>query len=145
MSVIISSVGVTTLPAMATKLDNVLAFWEWFDEARADLSIRQVEERARCPRGRIGNAYSAKKEPSLLVCQSIADGLWIDFENVLCRAGYLRSRRPSRDPYFEVLEALWDRVPDWKKKDMVTQLRAVVEEYEREAINRGAQEEGGSL
>jgi hypothetical protein len=129
---------------MATRLDNVLAFWEWFDEARGDLSIRQVEERARCPRGRIGNAYSAKKEPSLLVCQSIADGLWVDLENVLYRAGYLKSRRPSRDPYFEVLEALWDRVPDWKKKDLVTQLRAVVEEYEGGAIKKGAQKEEGS-
>ena len=117
---------------MATKLDHILAFWEWFDEVRADLSIRQVEERAGCPRGRIGNAYSAKKEPSLLVCQSIADGLWVSLEDVLFRAGYLKSRRSGRDPYFEVLKALWDKVPEWKKKDIVTQLRAVVEESKRE-------------
>ena len=141
MRVTTSFISDTTLHTMATKLDNTLAFWEWFDEARGNSSIRQVEERAGCPRGRIGNAYSAKKEPSLLVCQSIADGLWLDLETVLYRAGYLKSRPLSRDPYFEVLEAVWDRVPDWKKKDIVTQVRAVLEENEREAIKKGTQEE----
>ncbi len=128
---------------MNTRLDHVLAFWEWFDEAREDLSIRQIEERAGCPRGRIGNAYSAKKEPSLLICQSIADGLWLDLENVLYRAGYLKSHYPSRDPYFEAMEALWDKVPDWKKADIVTQLRAIVEEHERGAVRRESRQEKG--
>jgi hypothetical protein len=47
----------------------------------------------------------------------------------------------SRDPYFEVLKAVWNRLPDWKKKDIVTQVRAVLEEYERETIKKGTQEE----
>jgi transcriptional regulator with XRE-family HTH domain len=39
---------------------------------------------------------------------------------------------PSRDPYLEVLEQLWDKAPNWKKKDIAAQIRATVEEYQRE-------------
>jgi transcriptional regulator with XRE-family HTH domain len=38
----------------------------------------------------------------------------------------------DRDPYLEVLEQLWDKAPDWKKKDIAAQIRATVEEYQRE-------------
>jgi transcriptional regulator with XRE-family HTH domain len=38
----------------------------------------------------------------------------------------------GRDPYLEVLEQLWDKAPDWKKKDIAAQIRATVEEYQRE-------------
>jgi hypothetical protein len=53
-------------------------------------------------------------------------------------AGFLPSR-PGRDPYFEVLETLWDQAPDWKKRDIVIQLRAVLEEQERAEARRGAE------
>ena len=70
-------------------LKSVIDFWEWFDRARGDLTIRQVEERASCPRGRIGNAYSAKREPTALVCDSIAAGLYLNKREVFRRAGFL--------------------------------------------------------
>jgi hypothetical protein len=75
--------------------ESVTRFWEWFDEARGDLSIRQVEERAKCPRGRIGNPYSAKREPTSLVCTSIAEGLNLDKKEVFKQAGLLD---PEPDP-----------------------------------------------
>jgi plasmid maintenance system antidote protein VapI len=50
----------------------------------------------------------------------------------------------ARDPYLEVLEQLWDKAPDWKKKDIAAQIRLAVEEYQREqdkwTVSRG--EEG---
>ena len=45
---------------------------------------------------------------------------------------------PPRDPYFEILESLWEKAPDWKKQDIVLQLRAVLEEQERERAVREA-------
>jgi len=39
--------------------------------------------------------------------------------------------RAVPDPYLEVLEQLWDKAPDWKKKDMAAQIRAAVEEHQR--------------
>jgi transcriptional regulator with XRE-family HTH domain len=36
------------------------------------------------------------------------------------------------DPYMEVLEQLWDKAPDWKKKDIAAQIRTTVEEYQAE-------------
>jgi len=39
---------------------------------------------------------------------------------------------PGRDRYLEVLEQLWDKAPDWKKKDIAAQIRATVEEVQRE-------------
>jgi transcriptional regulator with XRE-family HTH domain len=43
-----------------------------------------------------------------------------------------RSLDRDRDPYLEVLEQLWDKTPDWKKKDIAAQIRIAVEEYQRE-------------
>jgi transcriptional regulator with XRE-family HTH domain len=48
-----------------------------------------------------------------------------------------------RDPYFEVLETLWGRAPDWKKKDILTQLRALLEEQQREQAQRAARRKEG--
>ncbi len=41
-------------------------------------------------------------------------------------------RPRARDPYLEILEQLWDKAPDWKKKDIAAQIRLAVEEYQRE-------------
>jgi transcriptional regulator with XRE-family HTH domain len=48
----------------------------------------------------------------------------------------------ARDPYLEVLEQLWDKAPDWKKKDIAAQIRVAVEEYQREQ-GEGATGRGG--
>lgn len=47
-----------------------------------------------------------------------------------------------RDPFFEVLEGLWERAPDWKKRDLVTQLRTAVEEYREELEEREGRRTG---
>jgi hypothetical protein len=41
------------------------------------------------------------------------------------------------------LEQLWDKAPDWKKKDIAAQIRAAVEEYQREQEEAQAGEGGG--
>ena len=45
----------------------------------------------------------------------------------------------ARDPYLEVLEQLWDKAPDWKKKDIAAQIRIAVEEYQREQARVASQ------
>ena len=47
------------------------------------------------------------------------------------------------DPYLEVLEQLWDKAPDWKKKDIAAQIRTTVEEYQAEQEGRVADRAGG--
>lgn len=69
-------------------MSQVEDFWGWFDKKRADLTIRQVEMRAGCPRGRIGNAYQ-KRIPTASVCSSIADGLGLSTEEILQQAGHI--------------------------------------------------------
>ncbi len=44
------------------------------------------------------------------------------------------------EPYVEILGDLWDKAPDWKKKDIVDQLRLAVEEYERETARKKTQQ-----
>jgi hypothetical protein len=68
-------------------LQRAERFWNWFDEARGDLTVRQVEKRGQVPRGRIGNARSGKREPTPLVCEAIAAGLGIEKNYVLQVAG----------------------------------------------------------
>jgi transcriptional regulator with XRE-family HTH domain len=48
-----------------------------------------------------------------------------------------------RDPYFEILESLWDKTPDWKKEDIVRSLRAILEEQQREQAAREARRKAG--
>ena len=69
--------------------NDVGRFWEWFERARGELSVRQIERQAGCPRGRIGNVYSTKAKPSEMVCQSIARALHEPPEKVLRLAGLL--------------------------------------------------------
>jgi len=64
-------------------------FWDWFNKARGDLSVRQIEERAGCPRSRIGSSYSTKRKPTELACLSIAKGLGIPLDQVLLKAGLI--------------------------------------------------------
>lgn len=70
-------------------LNDPKDFWAWFDEARGQLSIRQVEQNAECPRGRIVNAHALVKQPSIQVCKTIAKGLNVDEEEVFRQAGIL--------------------------------------------------------
>jgi transcriptional regulator with XRE-family HTH domain len=42
------------------------------------------------------------------------------------------------DPYLEILEQLWDKAPDWKKKDIAAQIRTTVEEYQNEQVRQVA-------
>lgn len=104
-------------------------FWEWFDKKRGDLTIRQVEERAEVPRGRIGNAYGPKRKPTPLICQAIAKGLNISLEEVLREASILVEETdqdssfyhlslPSQDPssgsagfLFNALKASMETMP----------------------------------
>jgi transcriptional regulator with XRE-family HTH domain len=53
----------------------------------------------------------------------------------------LAASGPARapDPYLEVLEELWDKAPDWKKKDIAAQIRLAVEEYQRAQRAQGGQ------
>jgi transcriptional regulator with XRE-family HTH domain len=45
------------------------------------------------------------------------------------------------DPYVAILGDLWDKVPDWKKKDILDQLRLAVEEHERRTARKKNQQE----
>ena len=55
------------------------------------------------------------------------------------------TRPPGRvkpDPHLAVLEQLWDKTPDWKKKDIAAQIRASVDEYQREQEEQVAGQAG---
>jgi transcriptional regulator with XRE-family HTH domain len=54
-----------------------------------------------------------------------------------------RLSNPPRDPHFEILESLWEKAPDWKKEDIVLQLRAVLEQQERDRAAREARRAEG--
>lgn len=126
-------------------LDDVMAFWEWFDETRDDLSVRQVEERADAPRGRIGNVYSAKSSTSELVCESIAAGLGISKAEVLRRAGRLPGHA-TKDEQVEELLHYYDQLPPDLQAHFRTMVKALAEsttggqEAEEDARDRALDE-----
>ena len=83
-----------------------------------------------------------ERQPDETSVAKLAEFFLVSRAEIYRRLG--RLSEPPRDPYFEILESLWDRAPDWKKKDIVTQLRAVLEEQRREQAAREAQREEGS-
>jgi hypothetical protein len=107
-------------------LENVIEFWIWFDGARGDLTIRQVEERAGCPRGRIGNAYSAKREPTALVCDSIAAGLGQNKRVVFRQAGFLPPT-PTIDEQKEEILYYFDQMTPDNQETLLVLARALAE------------------
>ena len=79
----------------------------------------------------LDNVYK-QRMVGALVLVALAQALGQSPESLLRIAGILPPKTETRDPHFEVLETLWDMAPDWKKRDIVMQLRAALEEQERE-------------
>lgn len=88
-------------------------FWQWFDKQRNGIPVREIERRGGAPHGRISNAYHRKKEPSALVCETIAKGLGLDPVEVMRRAGVIQlSPDLDNQPGLEaMLREIWQA---WK-------------------------------
>ena len=112
---------------------NVETFWDWFDELRDAIPIRELERRADAPRGRISNVYR-NKLPSALVCQTIAKSLNIDADEVFRNAGLLPLLSASENEE-EFYQQLWDIV-----KQMSVEERRELFEYARYRLQREQEE-----
>lgn len=99
-------------------------FWQWFDEKRNGIPIREVERRGDAPHGRISNAYHRKKEPSAMVCETIAKGLGIDQIEVFTRAGLLPSEsKPAQEE--AKLIAAFRQLPPQKQQFLLESVRGL--------------------
>jgi transcriptional regulator with XRE-family HTH domain len=74
------------------------------------------------------------------VLAKLAKALDTTPNDILERTG-LKRPSPGSDPYFEALEAIWEMIPDWKKRDMVMQLRAYVEDHEQHVAEKENRQE----
>lgn len=75
----------------------------------------------------VSRVVNGQLQPTWDFCAGVAHAFKLTEIEVFRRAGKMR-RRPQRDPYFEVLEDIWEMTPDWKKRDMVVSLRAFLED-----------------
>ena len=124
---------------MGTKLGE----WVFRARERKRLSQRQLAELARVSQSTIQSIEANDHVPKAPVLVALAQALGQSPESVLRIAGILPPKAEARDPHFEVLETLWDMAPDWKKRDIVMQLRAALEEQERERAQlEGRRREG---
>ena len=113
---------------MTTKLG------EWVRKTRENkrLSQRDLAKLAGVSQSSIQSIEARDHVPKAIVLVALAKALGESPEKVLRLADVLPRSSGNRDPYFETLEILWELTPDWKKRDIVIQLRAAVEEQERE-------------
>lgn len=112
---------------------SVERFWQRFDNARGDLAIRQVEKRAGAPRGRIGNAYSNRREPTILIIESITAGLYLNTVEVLSWAGVVSSSPDDDGKQREdELTRLFRQMTSHEQDLMLVQFRAVVADRKRQ-------------
>jgi len=113
-------------------LTEMSEFVDWLNDEleKRGWSYNELGRRADLSSGGVSIVMTERQKPGYQFCIKVALALKDSPERVLRLAGLLPTR-PDPDPYFEVLENLWDRAPDWKKRDIVVQLRAVLEEQER--------------
>jgi len=90
----------------------------------------------------IGRWLRDEREPDSVSVTKLGDFFLVSRTEIYRLLGRLPD--PPRDSYFEVLESLWDRAPDWKKKDIVRSLRAILEEQQREQAARAARRAEGA-
>jgi transcriptional regulator with XRE-family HTH domain len=85
----------------------------------------------------IGRWLRGEREPDDASIAKLADYFLVSRSEIYRLLGRLSDL--PRDPYFEVLASMWDMAPDWKKKDIVRSLRAILEEQQRERAVQEAQ------
>ena len=125
---------------MSTKLG------EWLRQTRESkhLSQRDLAKLAGISQSSIQSIEARHHVPKASVLVALAKALGESPEKVLRLAEVLPRNPGKRDPYFETLEILWELTPDWKKRDIVIQLRAALEEQEREQSERMARRREGT-
>ena len=89
----------------------------------------------------VGRWLRGEREPDDESVAKLADHFLVSRSEIYRLLGRLPD--PPRDPYFEVLEELWDMAPDWKKQDIVRSLRAMLQEQKREEAERQVRREEG--
>lgn len=104
-------------------MSDYMEFWKWFNRMREGIPVREVERRAGAPHGRISNAYQ-RKEPSALVCETIAKGLELDPAEVYRRAGLLpppeeEKGLPSSE---EMIKEIWQVIKTWQAENISRQV-----------------------
>jgi len=106
-------------------LSSAEEFWDWFDKARNHMAIREIERRANCPRGRIGNARSQKRDPTPLVIEAIAKGLGEDLRIVYRNAGLLPPPVPGiqEEASFQDLVAYIERLSVEEREELLRYAR----------------------
>ena len=124
---------------MSTKLGK------WLRQTRESkhLSQRDLAKLAGVSQSSIQSIEARDHVPKAIVLVAVAKALGESPEKVLRLASVLPRSPDTRDPYFETLEILWELTPDWKKRDIVIQLRAALEEQEREQSERTARRKEG--
>jgi len=113
-----------------------MAFSEWLLQKieESGLSYSEIGRRGGISHARISQVINGEK-PGADFCVAVARGLKISPAEVLRQAGFL-PLRPERDPDFEALESLWNLAPVWKRKDIVAQLRATIEEHQHKLTKK---------
>jgi len=107
-----------------------LATWLASQLEERGWSARRLAREMGVSHTNVNNVVNGLTRPDADFCIKVARALTESPEYVLRLGGHL-SPHPRDDPDFEVIRSLWDKLPRWKKRDIVMQLRAVAEERER--------------
>lgn len=80
--------------------------------------------------GTITRILNGERGAGPVICRAIAKALIEPEENIFRFAGLLSPKTRPEDPHFETLELLWPRLPDWKKQDLIVQMRAAINDHQ---------------
>jgi len=109
---------------------DVDKFWQWVNRRIDELglnSFRELERRSGFAPGAIGKRKNAHKFPTVEMAEGLCRALQVSWAQLWEQAGFISGSSEG----FETFEALWDVTPNWKKKDVITQLRATIEEKQK--------------
>lgn len=95
------------------------------------------------PESTISRVLNAERSPGLAFWRGVARAFSLSEETVLARVGLLSLKAEHDDLYLDTLETLWERIPDWKRRDLIVHVRAFVEDFERREAERAAKRKLG--
>ena len=118
--------------------ESVTRFWDWVrrEAYKRGWSIREVDRRAGFRRGRIGNAASRGRAPTVGTMEGIARAFDISLVDVERQAGYLPPAPPqARIREFDRIAAILATLPDGPiRAEAMAAIEAIADSARRRAL-----------
>lgn len=105
---------------------------EWLEQKikKQEWQPSDLARKAGVYTGTITRILNRERGAGPIICRAIAKALIEPEENIFRLAGLLSPKSKPEDPFWNTVGLLWPRLPDWKKQDLIVQMRAAINDHQ---------------